>query len=250
MIHAPKLLASSLLLLLFIGCASDERPAEPQTAEEVVARVATTWGGPSHLDALRGVRVEVTYPDHDYLVTVEIERPNRVRTTGGERYISVFDGERAGFLHRIDRDGVEVGPSLVDPEEVKDWELEVAWLFPAFFDHPAEYLGMESIDGRSVHVLRVQLPLGVAVTYYVDAETFTTIRAEATATIGENTYTSGRIFGDFENRNGVLYPTTMGYFFGDGEPQTASINMVEFGVSFPEGHFALPEGLGDESPRP
>ena len=107
---------------------------------------------------------------------------------------------------------------------------------------------MGSIDGNSVHTLRVQLPLGATVDYYVDAATFTTIRAEATATIGENTYTSGRIYGDFENRNGVLYPTTMHYFFGDAEPQTASIDVVEFGVGFPEGHFAIPEGLGEEIP--
>jgi hypothetical protein len=248
MTYAPNRLASFLLLLILSGCTSDERPAEPLTAEVVVARAAATWGGPERLDALRGMRAEVTYPDHDYPVTVEVERPNRVRSTGGDRYISVFDGERAAFLHRINRDGEEKGPSLVDPEEVKDWELEIAWVFPAFFDHAAEYLGMGSIDGKSVHTLRVLLPLGVAVDYHIDAATFTTIRAEATATIGENTYTSGRIYGDFENRNGVLYPTTMGYYFGDAEPQKASIDVVEFGVSFPGGYFAIPEGLGEETP--
>jgi len=243
-----KQISGFFLLLIASGCTMGNRHEEPQTSEEVVLRAAETWGGEERLDELRGMRVEVIYEDHDYLVTHEIERPNRVRTTGGDQYVSLFDGERAGFSHRIDGDGNEVGPSLVGPEEAKDWELEIAWIFPAFFDHAAELLGKRDFEGDSAYLLRVQLPLGATVDYYVDSEAFTTVRVEATVTIREETYTMGRIYADYQSMDGILYPATMLFYFGDQEPQTATIDVVEFGVSFPEGHFELPEGLVAETP--
>jgi len=205
-----------------------------------------SWGGRERLDALRGIRAEVTYAGHEYLVTHEIERPNRGRNTGGDQYISVFDGERAGFLHQIDRDGVEQGPSLVDPEFVKDWELEIAWIFPTFFDHAAELLGKRDLEGDSAYLLRVELPLGAMVDYFIDSETFRTVRAEATVAIMDTTFTMGRIYADHQITDGILYPKTMMFYFGDGEPETATIDVVEFGVSFPEGHFDMPEGNGGD----
>jgi hypothetical protein len=234
----------SLTLLVSVACGPKEQIPESYAVDEIVSLAAEAWGGTERIAAIGGLRAEITYEGHGDPVTIEIGRPNQVRSTGGERYVSVFDGERAAFLHQINRDGEETGPHLVNMDEVKDWELEMAWIFPAFFDHPAEYQGMESSDGVQVHVLRVALPLGAQVDYYIDGETFTVLRAEATATIGEMTYTSGRIYSDHQVVDGVLFPTRMQFFYGDGEPQEATIDVVEFGVTFPEGHFAIPDDLG------
>ena len=57
-------------------------------------------------------------------------------------------------------------------DETKDWELEKAWVFPAFFDHPAEYLGLQQVGESEAHVLRVLLPLGARVDYFLDSESF------------------------------------------------------------------------------
>ena len=90
----------------------------------------------------------------------------------GKRYVGVFDGRHAAFLRSKDREGTPRDRYLVAEDEVKDWELEKAWVFPAFFDHPAEYLGERAWNGASVHVLRVNLPLGARADYFVDGASY------------------------------------------------------------------------------
>ena len=220
-----------------------ETNTEISSVADVIARAAENWGGVDRLGALTTVRADFTYHEPDGPVTHEIGRPNLVRSTGGDRYTSVFDGRNAAFLHYVDREGNTRDPFLVEEDEVKDWELEKAWVFPAFFDHPAEYLGLQTKDGSEVHVLRVTLPLGARVDYFLDAESFLVIRAEGLAIIGETTYESGREYFDYQDFDGILYPTRMTYFYGDGEPQPGSIGSVEFNVAFPDDHFVIPETL-------
>jgi len=195
------------------------------------------------LENLSALRAQITYHEHDYPVTIDVSRPNLVRSTGGERYISVFDGERAAFLHYVDRDGIPSDPFLVDEEEVKDWEAEIAWIFPAYFDHPSEYLGLRSVEGDSLHVLQVILPLGVRMEYCLDPLTFLLRRAEAYATIRGVTHHSGRIYHDYRDVEGVKYPSHMEFFYGEGKPQPAVFETVEFDVEFPPEHFLIPENL-------
>ena len=249
----PRLRSVSFLLFLFLALscerngpdvqAADESAPEIASGADVIARAADNWGGRERLDALSTIRAEFTYDEADGPVTHDIARPNLVRSTGGDRYTSVFDGHRAAFLHYVDREGNAREPFLVEEDEVKDWELEKAWVFPAFFDHPAEYLGVENLGGSSVHVLRVNLPLGARVDYFLDAGSFLVVRAEGLATIGGTNYGSGREFFDFQEIDGILYPTRMTYFYGDGDPQPGTIGPIVFNVSFPANHFVVPAAL-------
>ena len=235
---------TALLLPFAISCTPADRDSSvPLTAGDVIARAAENWGGTERLAALQTLRAQLTFHEHDYLVTVDVARPNLVRTTGGDQYISVFDGEAAGFLKMTARDGTPVDPFVVEEEQVKDWELEKAWVFPAFFDHPAEYLGLQPTGEDTVHVLRVMLPLGARVDYFLDTESFLVLGAEGLATIGEDTYSSGRTFYDFQETDGVLYPTRMEFFFGDAEPEPGTIEGVEFDVQFPPDHFTIPDSI-------
>jgi hypothetical protein len=245
----------AILLLLPLALSCGQADSEKQeggeansssaitSAAEVIARAAENWGGTERLQTLTTLRAAFTYDEADGPVTHDIGRPDQVRSTGGERYISVFDGHQAAFLRYVDRDGNNRDPFLVEGDEVKDWELEKAWVFPAFFDHPAEYLGLETIGGSDLHVLRVNLPLGARIDYLLDAESFLVIRAEGLARIGETTFKSGREYSDFQEFDGILYPTRMTYFYGDGEPQPGTIGSVEFNVAFPADHFVIPEAL-------
>jgi hypothetical protein len=242
-----------LLLPLILACApgqqgSGNTPHEADapaalTTTDVISRAADNWGGMERVDALQTLRAQFTYHEADGPVTHDVGRPNLVRSTGGERYISVFDGHRAAFVVYMDREGNSRDPFIVEEEEVKDWEMEKAWVFPAFFDHPAEYLGLQQLEETPAHVLRVMLPLGARMDYFLDAESFLVIRAEGLATIGETTYESAREYFDFELTDGVLYPTRMTYFYGDGEPNPGTIGGLEIDSDFPPDHFLIPEDL-------
>lgn len=242
-----------LLLPLALACERSDSESQSGTAREpdpaidsvaeVIARAADSWGGVDRLGALTSVRADFTYNEADGPVTHEIGRPNFVRSTGGDRYTSVFDGRHAAFLHYVDREGNTREPFLVEEDEVKDWELEKAWVFPAFFDHPAEYLGRQAMNGSETHVLRVNLPLGARVDYFLDAGSYLVIRAEGLAIIGGTTYESAREYYDFQEFDGILYPTRMTYFYGDEGPRPGTIGSVEFNVVFPADHFVIPETL-------
>lgn len=242
MIRRTHAVGTTLLVLAAIACGPG-RPSAPLTADDVIARAAENWGGMERLGGLSTLRVEMTFHEHDYLVTVDVARPNLVRTTGGDQYISVFDGAEAGFLKMTARDGTPTDPFRVEEEQVKDWELEKAWVFPAFFDHPAEYLGLRQVGEDSVHVLRVMLPLGARVDYYLDTESFLVVGGEALATIGETTWVSGRTFSGFQETDGILYPTTMEFFFGDADPEPGTFEGVEFNVTFPPDYFVIPDSI-------
>jgi hypothetical protein len=55
-------------------------------------------------------------------------------------------------------------PELIEAKYLKDLELDIAFVFPAFFDYPSEYLGREVVEGTDTHKLGVTLPLGVRLT--------------------------------------------------------------------------------------
>ena len=75
------------------------------------------------------------------------------------------------------------------------------------------------------------------------SESFLVLRAEAQATIGENTYDSGRIFYDFQETDGILYPTRMEFFFGEADLEGGTIEGVEFDVEYPPNHFVIPDSI-------
>ena len=126
----------------------------PITAEHLVEECAQAMGGMEKIDGLETMRTAQHWPDHG-IIRYEIKRPNLVKM--GDDL--VFDGERAAWLTG----------ELVPEEEWKDFEMDIGWYVPAFFDYPAEYLGTEVIDNIETHILRVTLPLGAVMTYNLDS---------------------------------------------------------------------------------
>jgi len=212
------------------------------TAERVVSRVAEAMAGSNRgIEAVRTLRVRVVYPDHAYPVVVELRRPNRMRTEGVGSYVLVFDGERAAFLESPPaEDGTPRGPELVDPRYVRDLELDIAFVFPAFFDYPAEYLGRDTVAGVETHKLGVTLPLGIRTTYFIDAESWLPVQVVADVTVDSVEYHPGRVFRAYTERGGLRYPTTMTYWWMPGEAQTAAVEAVEINPPLGDERFAIP----------
>jgi hypothetical protein len=211
------------------------------TAERIVAMTAEAMGGAVRIEDLRTLRVRMVYPDHEYPVVTELSRPDRMRTEGVGNYILVFDGVRGAFLERPPaEDGTQQGPELIDSKYLRDLELDIAFLFPAFFDHPSEYLGREVAEGVETHKLGVILPLGIRTVYFIDAESYLPIKMVADVTVDGTEYQPGRIFNDYVEQGGMMYPRTIAYWWIADHVETAVVDLVEVNVPLGEDRFMIP----------
>ena len=212
------------------------------TAERIVALAAEAMAGEAgRVDDVSTLRVRMVYPDHEYPVVTEVRRPNHMRTEGVGNYVLVFDGERGAFLQRPPaEDGTPQGPEVIDAQYLRDFELDIAFVFPAFFDHPSEYLGREMVEGVDTHKLRVILPLGIPTTYFIDAESHLPLKVVADVTVDGTLYHPGRVFRDWEDRGGIMYPRTVRYWWVGEDVETAVVELVEVNPSLGDDRFAIP----------
>lgn len=214
------------------------------SAERIVALTAEAMTGGGRIEDLTTLRIRMVYPDHDYPVVTELRRPNRLRTEGVGSYVLVFDGERGAFLERpLAEDGTPQGPELIDPKYLKDLELDIAFVFPAFFDHPSEYLGREVAEGVETHKLSVVLPLGVRTIYFIDAATYLPIKVVADVTVEGTEYHPGRVFSDYEDHGDMMYPRSVTYWWVADDVETAVVETVEVNLPLGEDRFLIPAGI-------
>ncbi|MFC1639235.1 hypothetical protein ACFL3B_00560 [Gemmatimonadota bacterium] len=216
--------------------------AQQVTSEDVVSACADAMGGQAAIDNVSTIRLTYQLPDHGGPATLEIRRPNLLRV--GDL---VFDGDRAAFLARQPlADGTPRPAELVPSEEWKDFEMEVGWFFPVFFDFPSEYGGIEVIDGIETHRLDVHLPLGARLTYFIDTATHLPLMLESFVTVRGRKSRYVRRFGDYRETGGILYPQTFTYYSHHvREMFTVPIEELELNVPMEDGRFAIPAGLNE-----
>jgi hypothetical protein len=190
-------------------------------------------GGVEKIGSLKTMRLAENLADRPVRVS-EIRRPNLTKTAG----VWVFDGNRAALL-TVNVDGTP-GAELVPEEEWYNFEMGIAWQFPAFFDYPAEYMGTETVDHVETHILRVTLPLGTVMTYYLDARTYLVHKVASDVTIGRQVYHWEVTYSDYRLQGGILYPHTSTVLGADGvSVYTATVETVEFNVPFEDEFFSI-----------
>ncbi len=236
-----RTIAWIMLVILVAGCGSSATttpvlPTDtavlstvtpgPLTAERLVDECAEAMGGIAKIEALETIRSAHHWPDHG-TIRYEIKRPNLVRM--GDSL--VFDGERAAWLTG----------EPVPEEEWKDFEMDIGWYIPAFFDYPAEYLGTEVVDNIETHILQVTLPLGAVMTYNLDAQTYLVYRATSEVAVGDQVYHYERTYSDYRLHDDILYPHAFTYASRDGtEVLTATMETLEFNIPLEDEHFSAP----------
>lgn len=217
--------------------------AQEVTAEAVVEACAEAMGGRARIDSVHTLRFLYTLPDHGGSQSrTDVKRPNLVRL--GDDV--VFDGQRAARLSRGPTAGGAHPPSeLMDPEEWKDFEIDIGRYFPAFFDYPAEYRGVENIEGVETHKLEVLLPKGGQLTYFVEVATSLPLMVESQMTMYGRKYKGQRMYGGYREVDGVLLPYEFSYYSPHWR-RLLYLEMDEVRVNpeFGEGHFQLPEEIG------
>lgn len=215
---------------------------EQVDAASVIGRWAEAMGGADKIAAVRGLRLEVVYADHDQQPVVhEIRRPHQIRTERAGDYISIFDGERGGFL-QYDKSKPDQPPVVraVPPEAVAGFETDLVWFVPSFLDFPAEYAGVVEVDGAACHKLVATLPLGNRVEYLIDARTFLIKTVALSETFKGQTFRMEREWLDLKPVQGILFPTRMTYPGRGNKTATAEIRKVEINPGLGDERFQVP----------
>ncbi|MFH1941850.1 MAG: hypothetical protein ABIL68_07070, partial [bacterium] len=207
------------------------------TAEKLIARCADAMGGQDNIENIKTLRIGAVYPDHgNHALFIEIKRPNLSYNPQSK---IVFDGKRLCWTKGTDGNSA---PELVDAEEWKDGEVEIGFYFPAFFDYPSEYLGMETVDVKKFYKLSVKLPLGAEMVYYVDAKTYLLHKAVAHLTLYGEARHPERVFSDYKEIGGIRFPHGFTYGSRNGIMK-GRIESVEINAPMDDDHFQIPDGF-------
>jgi hypothetical protein len=228
-------IALILLLTSNVWTQTTAGTQEKVSAAQIVARCAQAMGGQEKINALKTMRFHPIFPEHgDKPLPFEIKRPNMSRVMNS---LLIFDGRRACFLKGSNG---QSGPEMVDAEEWKDYEVEIGFYFPAFFDYQAVFLGAFTVEEREAYALDVTLPLGARLTYFIDKQTFLPLKVTADFTINGTIFRPERIYSDYKEAAGILFPYGFTYNSRHGVMK-GRMEAIELNVPLPDELFTIPE---------
>ena len=210
--------------------------------EQIIGKAWKAMFG-EHSDAdIRSIYVEAYFHGRSEPSRMTVRRPDLFRNENPSGVL-VFDGKRAAWATRTpDEKGNPRGPELIEAKYWRHFEVDIAILFPAFFDHPAELKGIEKVNGADAYRLYVPLPLGGNVTYFIDSKNFLVVRrlvgwdGDLDPALWEN-WIDG-----YTNYDGVLLPD--GYIFeGRNGREKGFYKNARFNIDPGDELFAIPEEL-------
>ena len=225
-----------LILAALAACGASPLASQELSVQETVARCARAMAGSGNIADIRTLRLEVVPLGRDRGERWEIIRPNLVRREIVGSFVLLSDGRRAGYLEgpRLPN-GTLQGPHLVPPETWYHFEMDIAIHFPAFFDYPAEYAGLTTVDGSPAHLLRVNLPRGGVAVYAIDAESFLPVRVELAE------WGFRRRMGDFRQVGGFIYPHR--WWDPSDSSQVSVLQGVAVNPDLDRGRFVFPADI-------
>jgi hypothetical protein len=239
----------AVIVLAAVSCLSVFLPA--QTADELVNKNIEAKGGIDKIKAVKSVRMTGKLNAGGGFTaaeTQENQRPNLVRETfslQGMTAVTAYDGTTGWQIQPF---GGKKDPELMGEDDLKDLLLD------ADFDGPlvdykekgntVEFLGHDVVDGDDALRLKVTLKDGDIVYFYLDPDTFLTIRKEVQEFVRGSVRESVTDLGSYKPVAGVMYP----YSIAQGSKanpaqQTTTIDKIEVNVSINDADFAVPASL-------
>jgi len=232
--------AALSVLLAAVAWAAEGQPS--LTKEEVVAKAWKAMFGERADEDVRSIYLEGYFHGATVPNRMTVKRPNLFRNEVRSGVL-VFDGKRAAWVGREpDADGGPRGPELIEPESWRHFEVDVALVFPAFFDYPSELEGVEEVNGANAYRLRVALPLGGSVTYFVDATSFLVTRRLVDWDGGPQAELWENLVDGYLDVDGIRYPDGYAFEGRDGWEKGTYEN-VRFNVEPEDELFAIPDEL-------
>ena len=253
----------AVALALAVGIAG---VAHAQTADELVAKNLKAKGGIEALKAVQVMKItgRVTLPGAgggggmEIPMTIVTKRPNRFRQESefnGQKIVVAFDGTKAWMINPM------LGQNGVMPIEGKWLEVvkQQADLDGPLVDYKAkgttiEVQGVETVDGKQVHKLKVTPKTGPSVTLYLDAETGleakTVMQAPADPSgSGAPAATLESVFSNYQKVGNLTMPHTIQQK-ANGQVLQINIDKIELSAPTDDSLFAMPSGAATPPPAP
>jgi len=209
--------------------------------EEIIQKAWKAMFGELKIEDVKSLYVESFSPESAVPNRMTVKRPNLFRNEVPSG-ILVFDGKRAAWAKQEpDEKGNPRGPELIEPASWKHFEVDIAMLFPAFFEYPSEFQGSAKFEGAEVYNFFVRLPLGGQMTYFIDAATFQ-IRIRHVNYNGVEGENWGNIMGAPLKYGGILFPDGYSYRTKTGMAKTEYRN-VRINVNPAAELFEIPKEL-------
>ncbi len=235
------------VMLLWLACmivtgARGQSGDEAITKDDIIAKSWKALFGERHDKDIQSIYFEGYFHGSTVPNRTTIKRPNLFRNEV-KSGVLVFDGQRAAWVKREpDEAGNPRNPELITPSDWKHFEVDIALAFPAFFDHPAEFRGVEKVNGCDAYKLAVHLPLGGNVTYFINSQSFLVTRrlvdwdGDPKEALWEN------LVDGYIDYDGILFPD--GYIFQGREGKEKGLyKNVRFNINPEDGLFKIPETL-------
>lgn len=240
MIRRLALTAATLALLAPLATA--------ETLDEVLARHYEALGGMEKLKGVQTVRMTgkmIMGQGMEAPFVMEKARPNRFRmefTFQGMTGVQAFDGKGGWMVMPFSG---KKDPEPMPSEMVKEMEEQADFDGPLVDwqskGHTVELLGTEDVEGTPAYKLKATLKNGNVITYFLDAETFLTLKEESKRHIRGTEVESESSVGDYKQVEGLTIPFAM-EMGAKGAPQRQRMvtDKVEINPKVEDGRFAMP----------
>ncbi len=245
---AALLAAPGVLAVPPTPSAPSAKPAPLPTVDEIIGRYVTARGGIQKLRALRTLRQEGRVSGgggRDGLVMREIKRPGKIRfefTVQGVTSVFASDGQKGWGVNPLEG---ETGPRPLPAEVLAD-AREQADIDGPLVDWKSkgsqvELVGREAVDGHDAYKLRLTLKSGGVLIAYLDVDSASLVRTEATRHVRGKQVRIETTFGDYQRTGGILFPRRV-EVRAAGRPQVLRIvvDKVEVNPPLSDARFAPP----------
>lgn len=212
------------------------------TKEDVIAMAWKAMFGDRRDQDIRSIYVEAYFHGRTQPSRMTVRRSDLFRNENPSGVL-VFDGKRAAWATRApDEKGNPRGPELIESKYWRHFEVDIAILFPAFFDHPSELKGIEKVNGADAYKLYVPLPLGANVTYFIDAKSFLVTRRLVSWEGDPKEELWENLVDNYVNYDGILFPDGYSFFGRNGKDKGLYKN-ARFNIDAGAELFSIPEEL-------
>ena len=231
-------------LVAVAGAAQSPAP----TADSIIAKHLEARGGVARLKAIHSLRITSRLGQSELPGVGEWKRPGSYRQTvkvQGLDWIRAYDGKTGWSINPFSGYGGFKEPQPMNPEQLKAVELTadldgplVDWQAKG---HKVVYMGMEDVDGGQAFKLKATLKNGDEITYFLDADTYMSIKEITRRVIRGTEEETETILGNYEAAGGVQFPRLLQEGEkGSDEKQTVTVDKVEINHELADDRFAMP----------
>lgn len=239
-----SLLALAVAALLLPSAAA----VRAQTVDEILAKHFEAQGGVEKLKKVQSWRLTGKMgigPGMEAPFTMEKKRPALQRlefTFSGMTGIQVFDGKGGWqvmpFMGKKD-------PEPMSAEDAKQMEDQADFDGPLMDwkakGHTIELAGKESIEGADAYKLKITKKSGQVEYYYLDTETYLTVKEEAKRSMHGTEVEGESYMSDYKEVDGLMVPFSVtNGAKGSDRKQVMTFEKIEVNVPLDDARFVMP----------